>query len=263
MSSETLPHHHVRFYSPLAVPLLDEWTRLSSDRATSNRLARWQRVGGPSAENLDDLLQQTGFFGSRNDDDADQLLLQVVRLAADDALAARLVLQRVLPGLVNVAKRRGGRSPRGRHEAFAELTASAWIVIRTYPADRRPQHIAANIVRDAEYQAFVRNARLRSSTHVDLGLDLDAPGGHGRVSSNDDGDVTRAVEPMSEVIDVLSTARDAGVSETDLRFAAAWASGWSTKRLADGFDMCERSARNRRALVAARLRAAVRDADAA
>jgi DNA-binding NarL/FixJ family response regulator len=48
----------------------------------------------------------------------------------------------------------------GTNVAMTELLSAAWMVIREFPHDRRRAKIASNIVRDAEYYAFVRERRL-------------------------------------------------------------------------------------------------------
>ncbi|MEY3851994.1 MAG: hypothetical protein RI910_974, partial [Verrucomicrobiota bacterium] len=60
-----------------------------------------------------------------------------------------------------IAGRRGHIVNGGFNAAFNEILGQAWILIRQYPVDRRPAKIASNLVRDTEYFAFVRNARLK------------------------------------------------------------------------------------------------------
>jgi DNA-binding CsgD family transcriptional regulator len=63
-----------------------------------------------------------------------------------------------------VARRRGKITVGGFDEAFTETIAQAWLLIRTYPLDRRPARVASNLVRDTEYHAFVRPTRYRRFT---------------------------------------------------------------------------------------------------
>jgi hypothetical protein len=133
------------------------------------------------------------------------------------------------------------------------MLAAAWIVIRSYPTDRRPRRVAANIVRDAEYHAFVRARRLRSAGERvgRLPLVIDGTVDHRGEP------VDRRIEPMDEALAVLKTARAAGLSDDDLRFAGGLLSGRTSCELAADFGICERSVRNRKAQVTSRLRAAV------
>ena len=261
MTTVPLPHRVTNdrvFSSALARPLIDEWDRLAT-RRTRAQIAAWDLPGGGGVGGFDELLERLGFFGRTDDDDADAALFYVVRLAASDLLAARVVLQRVLPALVAVAKRRGGGHWEARQDAFVEVVSAAWIVIRSYPVLRRPRRVAANIVRDAEYHAFVRARRLRSAGEQVGRLPVEGDGAvdqHGCAAD-------RPTEPMDEVLAVLRDARASGLSDDDLRFAGGLLSGRSTSQLAGDFGICERSVRNRRALVASRLRAATLAADAA
>ena len=52
-------------------------------------------------------LPALGFGGAVDDSDSDHLLWHMVVLAEHDLLAARIVLHRVMPALLAVAKRRG------------------------------------------------------------------------------------------------------------------------------------------------------------
>jgi len=77
----------------------------------------------------------------------DELLRPLVRLAADDPLAARVVLQLLLPGLKRIAARTL-HDLSERDELWELLLAHAWERIRRYPLARRPRHIAANVLLD-------------------------------------------------------------------------------------------------------------------
>lgn len=117
---------------------------------------------GTAISNLDDVLVRAGFGTGVSDSIGDQYLLLLVKRAAHDELAARIVLQRILPPLLAIARRRGRITRGGIDEALTETLSYAWELIRTYPAERRPAKVAANLVRDAEYFAFVRNSRKRT-----------------------------------------------------------------------------------------------------
>jgi hypothetical protein len=142
--------------------------------------------------------------GNTDDDAADAALAAIVVRARTDAAAARIVLRRILPGLVAVAGRRSRISSVPAQDVLHEVVATAWIAIRTYPIERRPRRIASNLVRDAEYLMFVRPARLR---HVDE-TDFDG------VADSDGGAETQSAG--AEVIDLLADGHRAGVDVESL-----------------------------------------------
>lgn len=143
--------------------MINEWERLRRRPATLRHVNQWsflpQQVG-----DLDELLELAGFGRAIDDVDGDQLLWHLVREGEHDDLAARIVLHRILPPLMAMAKRRGRVVQGGAHMAMVDVLATAWFVIRQYPHHRRHHKVAANLVRDIEYHAFVRHHRLR---HVD------------------------------------------------------------------------------------------------
>lgn len=147
-----------RYRSTVLNQLNDEWRRMCRSQTTLRAVQGWNLTTDP-VSSLDDVLTLAGFRGSKIDDAADRVLLQLVHRASSDQLAARIVLQRVLPPLVSVAQRRGKQTQGGFDEALATLLSHGWEVIRTYPVERRPAKVAANITRDAEYFGFVRRNR--------------------------------------------------------------------------------------------------------
>jgi DNA-directed RNA polymerase specialized sigma24 family protein len=77
----------------------------------------------------------------------DEILAALVRQARSDPLAARVVLQTLLPGLKTLARRilfEAGE----RDELWSALLAHCWERIRHYPLERRPERIAANVLLD-------------------------------------------------------------------------------------------------------------------
>lgn len=74
---------------------------------------------------------------------ASAMLAALARLAADDDLAARSLLQALMPGLVTLASTVCSDDP----VALDELVSLAWERIRTYPTNR-PGSVAANVLWD-------------------------------------------------------------------------------------------------------------------
>ncbi len=77
----------------------------------------------------------------------DDLLRPLVRVASDDPLAARVVLQALMPGLKLIAGH-ALHDLSERDELWELLLAHAWERIRRYPLERRPHRIAANVLLD-------------------------------------------------------------------------------------------------------------------
>jgi DNA-directed RNA polymerase specialized sigma24 family protein len=140
--------------------LVQEWSALSIAPSTLRRVNGWG-LPGKRVANLDEVLIRAGFGLEATDSVGDQYLFKLVIRAANDELATRIVLQRLLPPLISIAARRGKLARGGFDEALTDTVAQAWIQIRTYPIEKRPIKIASNLVRDSEYFAFVRDSRLK------------------------------------------------------------------------------------------------------
>lgn len=226
----------------LLVRLQREWDRLSrSPRAVADA-HRWElRI--ERFASLDDLLRATGYgdVGARHGDD-DRVLADLVRLARDHELAARVVLQRLLPGISAIA-RRAVRDDRSRDEVLDDLVATAWTVIRTYPIERRPTYVAPGLLRSIHYQALQRPTR-RLATFVPVA-------GHAF-------DATPAADTgpgaTEELAELLALARQSGLDERDIELARRLGRGETTTELARSADVTPRTVRNHRAIVAHRLR---------
>jgi DNA-directed RNA polymerase specialized sigma24 family protein len=99
----------------------------------------------------------------RGDHDAENAILAaLLREARTDPLAARVVLQALLPGL----KRLAGRllhTAAERDELWSLLLAHGWERIRSYPLERRPRRIAANLLLDTAHATLATLAAERSS----------------------------------------------------------------------------------------------------
>jgi excisionase family DNA binding protein len=145
-----------------------EWAAIANRPAALRACQAWGRRCpklGPFAS-PDDLVAAIGCLGDPIRSCA--LLSELLFLAADDTLAARAVLQAVLPGLRRAARQRwrrvqpGGPWPSQRDTADDALSAG-WEAITSWAGHRHPRP-AALIVRDVEgrlrriYQAWHREA---------------------------------------------------------------------------------------------------------
>jgi hypothetical protein len=125
--------------------LLDaEWVRLGASRGAGRRLRHVRGLAG----NATSLADVERYVRSAAPEDADGVLLALVALAIeDDELAARVLLQLLLPGTRNLARRWWAL---GDHdERAAAAVGAVYGRIRTYPLERRPGRVAANILMDA------------------------------------------------------------------------------------------------------------------
>lgn len=77
----------------------------------------------------------------------DEILAALLRQARSDPLAARVVLQTLLPGLKALARRILLEADE-RDELWSALLAHCWERIRCYPLEKRPRRIAANVLLD-------------------------------------------------------------------------------------------------------------------
>lgn len=234
--------------SPLSRRLNADWHRLLADRQVRRRLADQPLAGHTD---LASLLAATGHDRSVPMPLADAVLAEVIRVASTDDLAARVALQRVLPGLVSIANRRAQRRPERRQEVFEELAASAWLVIRTYPLERRPAKIAVNVLRDAEYHLFVRPARLRSAAEVvtDLVEHLDA-----RHAGIDGRPGLREAAAEVQVAELLDLAGEAGLSDGDVALLReVYMEGRPLREVAERRGCTVRTVYNRREAATRRL----------
>lgn len=129
-----------------------EWARISAGDEGRRALRRWQAVHPELVDlkDLDALLQR------RLDPAAAPRVLTVLaRLAPTDPVAARTLLQALMPGLMRLATTAGYDDP----SALEELVSLAWERIRTYPTTRCGS-VAANVLWDVR-------KRYRQHRHIE------------------------------------------------------------------------------------------------
>ena len=117
-----------------------EWSRLSDSSDARTAVWRWgltqPALGGLA--NLDDVLARR-----RDPAEAPAVLAALAALAPTDLLAARTLLQALVPGLLRLAATAGYDDP----SAMAEMLSLAWERIRIYPSTR-PGSVAGNVLLD-------------------------------------------------------------------------------------------------------------------
>jgi DNA-directed RNA polymerase specialized sigma24 family protein len=219
----------------LSARLDREWELLRSRTRAVARARSWGVTDRVFAD-LDELLALAG-HGTERTAEANAVLGRLVDAGRVDQLASRVVLQRLLPGLLATVRRRG---PDGELE---ELIGAAWLAIRAYRTDRRPQRIAANLVRDAAYIAFTAPRRRRSATEVAMDPQL-----------FEETPADESVNAFEELARVLADARGAGLPDEDADLVRRLVRAGSPSAVAAECKVTTRTVRNRRDKATARLR---------
>ncbi len=227
-----------------------EWQGLRRCRRALLVARGWAATGGALGAVVDDIedlavvVEATRTSGAR-DGIADAVLAQLIERSGHDELAGRVVIQRILPGLITraVRYRTRGRSP----DPVDEAIAAAWIALRRYDVVGRPRHIASALIGDAIFQAFRRPLRRRSATETSrppvVFLPMAAPSG--------------PATSADELSWVLTDAERAGVSGDEVALLRELARGESPSRVAAGLGVTPRTVRNRRDAAIRNVRVAV------
>ena len=234
----TLPHHRY-----LLSRLQREWNLIRSRRSVLTKATAWQLT--PRAlGSLDELLVLTGLGVDSADGSSDEAMRRLVELARHDDLAARVVLQRMLPGLSACAKRYSV-SFDSQLDAFDELLSEAWGVIRSFPIEQRDRYVIKNLLRDCEYRAFLKSRRRKLVHQLTDPADLDVT-----ISASEP-----AIEPLATIIELLGRARLAGMSEADVTLVTTLLNTSTVKQAAAVLNVTDRTIRNRRQAVVRQLQA--------
>ncbi len=149
--------------APYPVTVFDqldfEWERLSASVELDQALESWTRLDERLGEfsDVDELLELLA-DPSAQPERQSTVLLALLYLARTDRLAARLVLQRFIPALKRMA---GWDHPLPQDDWVTQVVSTAFEVIVTYPLERRPQRVAANIVCDVRKRLCAALANYR------------------------------------------------------------------------------------------------------
>jgi DNA-directed RNA polymerase specialized sigma24 family protein len=137
----------------------DEWMALSQSRTARRALMAW--AADPALEGFPDLDAMVGMIQRRGRPaDSDRILLALLRRARSDNLAARTVLEALMPGLkALMATYQLSGTPEDVATAVIE---AAFERIRRYPCDRRPARVAANLLNDTRQILWRDGCRERS-----------------------------------------------------------------------------------------------------
>lgn len=222
--------------SPLHQSFVREWERLRRHPDALCRAAGWHVVAGPLSD-LEQIVART--LPDQPETERERILHRLVGLARHDDLAARVLLQRLLPDLVLLHRRR--RWQHWHDVDFGDLLATGWTVIRTYNTARQPARLARSLLSDIEYREY--RAALRRV-------------GHGRPT--DPLRFDEIVDPLrpDPIVELAALVGDptAELSADDRDLLRRLLSGRMANDIARELDVTTRTLRNRRARIAVRLR---------
>jgi hypothetical protein len=194
-----------------------------------------------AVESLDDVIVEThasrGATGER-------LLRALVSLAPEDQLAGRVVVQRLLPGVLVAASRY--RRLCDHHDPISEAMGALWISIASFDGERRHGPVAASIISDTMFAAFRRRLRLKSADERPIEPNV----------FDEYADTTGRC-PFVEFAAVVRDARLGGVPTHDLDLLRHLVRAESPRRVAQERQVTQRTIRNHRARAIARVRDAI------
>jgi len=123
--------------------LAEEWPVLEQ-LLLARALPQW-RIRARPLRRFESARRLLRFLHAAAPAQSDQLLLALLRLAREDRLAGRFVLQAILPALRSQARRLAHDAAR-RDEVWELLLFFAWEAICSYPLEQRRKRVAANLV---------------------------------------------------------------------------------------------------------------------
>lgn len=247
---------------PSATRLWLEWHDIAGRRRTVAHANSWGLPGEP-IHHLDEMIDRAGYGQDLKSEECDAYMSQLAAVAKTDELACRIVIQRILPGIIAVSLRRGRIVEGGAPQALDDMLSAAWVIIRNFPIDRRPRRVAANVLRDMEYLAFVRDTRSKrhrtematdNSTILSLGTSLNARGGaaaFGVLVASDSSDPTA---DAAEFACVMETLRERGLRPIDERAFDEMLTDRQSPESAKLAGISPRALRDRRQTAIARAR---------
>lgn len=125
-----------------------EWRRVCDLPSTAHQLIKWQHTEPAlrGLEGLPNLLDDVDYGDAGR---KDELLLALLRLAqSGQQMAARTVLQAMLPKLSRIARTTVGSIDRTIESRRQAGIVEFWDVLTNYPVDRRTHKVAANLALD-------------------------------------------------------------------------------------------------------------------
>jgi DNA-directed RNA polymerase specialized sigma24 family protein len=151
----------------------------------------------------------------------DAVLCALLGWAKREPVGARVVLETIRPGLLNMACRLLSDT-RDADELWAIIVAALWEGIRDYPLPRRRRRVAANLLLDAMHRTLVVLGRESEWRSMWVGFDRKTPAPEaveGDIDELLDGAV-RACAISADEAEVICASRIDGVPLADLARSA-------------------------------------------
>lgn len=238
-----------RHSTPLLAELDREWARMRCRPRTLRRVRAWSvdPVLAPivaGIADLDELVRATqpSVVGGST---GDEILRRLIALAGEEELAGRVVLQRILPGLISRSRRWSGHARGG--DVCDIAIGAAWLAIRTFDVGARSRHVGPSLIADALWIGFRREARRRVEQEVPV---------PGSVLMAYAAPPQRAA-PIEALAGTLRAARLAGVPSADLDLMRRIVVTGSPSGAARSCKVTVRTIRNRRDAACRRIRQAL------
>lgn len=131
-----------------------EWERMAESLYGRRAVRGWG-----ASEPLFDGVRSLGALVERINErgraeESDAIILVLLRHAEKDDLAARTVLQAMMPAIKNLTSKFSTCGAWSSEETAAVVVAAMWERIRTYPIERRPRKVAANLALDTRQRVW-------------------------------------------------------------------------------------------------------------
>jgi DNA-directed RNA polymerase specialized sigma24 family protein len=200
--------------------LQSDWQQVLHSPLLGARFRAW-RVREPALARFIDAAALMRFMrgpGSRVEKDA--VLCALLEWAKDESIGARVVLETIRPGLLNLSARIM-RDTRERDELRATILLTVWEGIRRYPLARRPRRVAANLLLDALHRTLVELGRESAwlAARSFAGVESQDSGAPKEIDADVDAlldGAVRAGAVSTDEAEVILSTRIDGVELTDL-----------------------------------------------
>ncbi|MHB8466515.1 MAG: RNA polymerase sigma factor [Acidimicrobiales bacterium] len=132
----------------MTIPFDTDWQRVATSPDAAAAVARWATLEpGLASADLDTLRCRAR---SRDVAQSDATLAALLRVAADDLLARRVIVEALMGRLVSIAATLARRSHDPYDDVLVELAGWAWELAATTPADRWAVLLAPQLARLAK-----------------------------------------------------------------------------------------------------------------